>query len=60
MLDAFGGDEFVGDFADDAGLAAHDQNFQAVVVVQMDVDGGENRVVMVVLDVGEAACTCGL
>ena len=30
------------------------RDFQAVVVVQMDVDGGKNHVVVVVLDVGKA------
>ena len=51
MLHAFGRDEFIGDLADYAGLAAHDQNFEAVVVVEMDMDGRKNHVVVVVLDV---------
>ena len=42
MLHAFGGDEFVGNLADDAGLSAHDENLQTVVVIQMDVDGRED------------------
>ena len=47
----FGGDEFVGNLADGAGLAAHDQNFEAVVVVEMNMNGREDYVVVVVLDV---------
>ena len=51
MLHAFGGNEFVGTLADGVGLAAHDQNFEAVVVVEMNMNGREDYVVVVVLDV---------
>jgi len=37
VLDTFSGDEFVGDLLDGPGPAAHGQDFQAVVVVQVDV-----------------------
>ena len=53
MFDAFGGDQFVGDFLDRAGLAADDEDLQAVVVVEVDVEGGDDDLVVVVLDVGE-------
>ncbi len=53
MFDAFGADEGVGDGLDVAGPAADGDDFQAVVVVQMDVQGGEDHVVVIVLDVGE-------
>ena len=51
MFDAFGGDEFVGDLLDRAGPPAHGQNFQAVVVVEVDVEGGDDDFVVVVLDI---------
>src|ERR1039458_10582752 len=54
VLDAFSGDEFVGNLLDGPGLAAHGQDFQAVVVVQVDVQRGKDDVVVVVLDVGES------
>lgn len=54
MLDALGGDELVGNLLDGPGLAAHGQDFEAVVVVQVDVQRGDNDVVVVVLDVGES------
>src|ERR1039458_2621217 len=53
VLDAFSGDEFVGNLLDGPGLAAHGQDFQAVVVVQVDVQRGNDDVMVVVLDVGE-------
>ena len=53
MFHPLGGDEFIGDFADHPRLAAHQQYFQAIVMVQMHVYGRENHVVMVVLDVRE-------
>ena len=53
MFDAFGGDEFVGDFFDHGRLAADDEDLQAVMVVEVGVEGGDNDLVVVVLDVGE-------
>ena len=53
MFDASGGDEFVGDFLDGGGLTANDEDLQAVVVVEMDVEGGDDDLVMIVLDVSE-------
>ena len=37
MLHTFRGNQFIGDFADHRRLAAHEQYFQAIVVVQMHV-----------------------
>ena len=54
VLDAFSGDELVGNLLDGPGLAAHGQDFQAVVVVQVDMQRGDDDVVVVVLDVGES------
>lgn len=45
MLDAFGGNKLVGDLLDGPGLAAHGQDFQAVVVIQVDVQSGNDDVV---------------
>ncbi len=53
MLNALGGDEFVGDLADGSGAPTHRQDFEAVVVVKVDVQGGDNDIMMVVLDVGQ-------
>jgi hypothetical protein len=53
MLNAFGGDEFVGNLLHDGGLATDDKDLQAVVVVEVDVEGGNDQLVVVVLNVGE-------
>ena len=53
VLDAFGGDELVGNLLHQRGLAADDKDFEAVVVVEVDVEGGDDDLVVVVLDVGE-------
>ena len=53
MLDAFGGNQFVGNPFHQRRLAANNENLQAVVVVEVDVEGGDDDVVVVVLDVGE-------
>jgi hypothetical protein len=39
VFHSLGGDEFIGDLADDPRLAAHQQHFQSIVVVQMYVHG---------------------
>ncbi len=38
VLHAFGGNQFIGDFADYPRLAAHEQYFQAIVMVQVHVN----------------------
>jgi cobalt/nickel transport system permease protein len=53
MLHTFRADEDVGYLSHIAGLASHHQNFQAVVMIQMDVERGKNRAMKIVLDVGE-------
>jgi len=53
VFDAARGDQFIGDGFDGLGFAAHGEDFQAVMVVQMDVQRGEDEVVVVVLDIGE-------
>ena len=58
-LTPLGGGELVGDLADGGRRAADDEHFQAVVVVEMDVDGGQDAVVVVVLDASAGvSCTC--
>ena len=52
--DAADGFEEVGGAADGVGAAAHGQDFEAVVVVEVDVEDGEDQVAGVVLDGGEA------
>jgi hypothetical protein len=54
VLDAFSGNELVGNLLDGPGLAAHSQHFQAVVVVQANVQRGDDYVVMIVLDIAES------
>ena len=56
VLHAMGRNKFVGDFLDQTRLAAHNQHLQAIVVVEMDMDSGDDDFVMVVLDVRQ----CGL
>jgi hypothetical protein len=53
VLHALGSNEFIRDAFDDGGLAPNGEYFQAVVVVQMDVERGDDDFVVVVLDVGE-------
>jgi len=53
MLHPFGGDEFVGDLLDSSSMAAHDQHLEAVVVVQVHMNRGDNQLRVVVLDVGQ-------
>jgi hypothetical protein len=56
VLYAFGRDKFVSDLLNQPRFAAHDQNLQAIVVIEMDMEGGNNDLVVIVLDVGQ----CGL
>ena len=53
MLHPFGGDEFVGDLLDASGMAAHNQHLEAVVVVQVHMNRGDDQLRVVVLDVGQ-------
>ena len=53
VFDAFGGDEFVGDAFDGGGLAADGEDFHAIMVVEVNVEGGDDDLVVVVLDFGE-------
>ena len=56
VLHTIGRDKLVGDFLNQTRLAAHDQHLQAIMVIEMDMDSGDNDFVMVVLDVRQ----CGL
>ena len=53
VFDALSGDQLVGDLLDRGGLAADDEDLKAIVVVEVDMEGGNDDLVVVVLDVGE-------
>jgi hypothetical protein len=53
VFDAFGGDELVGDLFHQGGLAADNEDLEAIVVVEVDVQSRDNDLVMIVLDIGE-------
>lgn len=53
MLDAFGTDQTVSHDPDIASCALDHEHFQAVIVIEMDVQGREDELVVVVLDAGE-------
>ena len=53
VLDAFGANQCIGHLPHHGGLAAHHQHFQAVIVIQVDVQRGEDGVMEIVLDAGE-------
>ena len=52
MLDAFGADEGFCELSDKGSLAAKDEDFETVVVVEMDVEGREDSVEGLVLNFG--------
>ena len=51
MLDAAGSDESVADLLDILSLPPQDQNFEAVLFIQMDVRGGKDGLIKAVLQV---------
>ena len=51
MFHTFTADQVIGNSFNESGFAAHQQDFQAIMMVQMDMDGRKDDVVMVVLDV---------
>jgi Ni2+-binding GTPase involved in maturation of urease and hydrogenase len=53
MLYAFGADEHIGDLLHSGSFAADDQNLEAMIMVEVDVQSGENVVVKIVLEIGE-------
>ena len=53
VLHAFEADEQVGEVLDAGGLAVDDEHFKAGVVIEMRVAGGDNQVVVLVLQLGE-------
>ena len=53
VLDTFEADEAVGELLDLGGFAVDDEDFEAGVVVEMGVAGGDDEVVEGVLEVGE-------
>jgi len=53
LEDAFGGDEAVGDGLDFLARATQDDDFEAVVVVEVDVEGGDDGVVVLVLGLSQ-------
>jgi hypothetical protein len=53
VLHAFGADERVGHLPDFGRLAPHYQHLQAMVVIEMNVEGGKDGVMEIVLDIRE-------
>ena len=51
MFNSFGRDEFVSNPFHQGSLTTDDEDFEAVVVVQMNMEGGDNDLVVIVLDV---------
>ena len=52
LLDAFGGHEFIGDLLDVEGLAPQDQHLETLIVIEMNVECGNDFMMMVVLQAG--------
>ena len=50
MLDAAAGDQFVGKGSQTLGFALEHQHLKAVVVIQVHVKRGDNKIVVIVLD----------
>ena len=53
VLDAFEADEAFGEALDVGGGAVDDQHFEAGVVIEVGVAGGDDQVVVLVLEAGE-------
>ena len=53
VFHAFGGDERVSEFFHRGYATAHDDDFQAVVVIEMDVERGDDALAVIVLQIGE-------
>ena len=53
VLDTFSTDEPVGQGLEGRGFASHDEDFQAVVMVEMDVESGNDGLAVVVLEGGQ-------
>jgi len=51
VLDALGSDEAIGHPTDLAGLPTHDQHLETIVVVQVNMERGDNQFVVIVLQV---------
>jgi len=55
VFDSFSANQGIGHLADFGGAAAHDQNFETVIVIEVNVKGREDGVMVIVLDGGEFA-----
>jgi hypothetical protein len=53
VLYAFSADQLIGNSFDQWRLAPNDEHFEAIVVIQVDVQRRDDRFVMVVLEVGQ-------
>ncbi len=51
MLHAFGADQRIGDSLNFFRFASHQQNFQAVIMIQMNMHRREDALVMLVLHI---------
>lgn len=53
MFDAFGGEQSIGHLTNAVGSPAHGEDFETVVVIEVDMQRGDDQVAVVMLDVGE-------
>jgi hypothetical protein len=53
VFDAFGANQGVGNLLNVPGLAFHNKHLQTIIVVEVNVHGGENVLMMIVLHVGQ-------
>ena len=53
VFHTFGGDQKVRHLLHLRGRTLHDDHFQAIVVIEMDVEGGKDFVVKLVLQIGQ-------
>ncbi len=55
MFDAFGAHQNVAERAHPGAVAAHDENFEAVIVIEVDVERRHDEIGVIVLQIGEQA-----
>ena len=60
LFDPLGGDEVIGQAMDGICRAAYGKDFHAVMVVEVDVQGGDDEVAVIVLDLGKQALDLAL
>lgn len=53
MLHSLGGDELIGHLLDRRRAAAGHEHFKTIIVIEVDVHGGDNQARMIVLQIGQ-------